>query len=131
MFWKKSEALKKLEDILQNFIFGFQDIMADEFEQFHSVQNNADDSSLPTQEDLIHLTEKELLSFEKSLEKSIEALRSSSKIKMSQHNQGFLPPANASLVLGHTEGFKTDAERTMDLAKRHEQFLEEFLKSKS
>ena len=36
------EFEKMLEDIQNKFIFNFQDIMVDEFEQFHSVKNNAD-----------------------------------------------------------------------------------------
>ena len=136
MFWNKkvkvkSEALQKLEDIQNKFIFHFQDIMVDEFEQFHSIKNNADDSSLPTPEDLIDLSESELLSFEKELKKMIGLYRSSAKSTMSLHNHGTSPPADIILLKGYTEGYKTDAERTMELAKRYERFLEEFLKSKS
>ena len=44
MFWnKKSEALQRLEDIRHKFTANFQQIMVDEFEQFHSVKNNADE----------------------------------------------------------------------------------------
>ena len=132
MFWnKKSEALQRLEDIRHKFTANFQQIMVDEFEQFHSVKNNADDASLPTPEDLIDLSEKELLSFEKELKKVIEAYRSSAKSSMSHHNHGLLPPADVTLSMGYTEGWKTAAERKMNEAKRCERFLEEFLKSKS
>ena len=131
MFWKskKSGEYKALEEIYLRYMKGFQEIMVDEFHVFVRFENHADDTALPTKEDLENISAKELVAFEKELRKTIDAIKSSARLKMGFHLKGATPPPNA-IQQGLIEGWKTTAELEMEMAKRIEKFLEAFLASK-
>ena len=104
---------------------GFQQIIVDEFDVFVRFENHADDTALPTKENLANISWKELAEFEKELRKTIDAFKSGARARMNFHIEGAAPPPNA-IQQGLLEGWKTQAELHMEDAKRREKFLEVF-----